>query len=425
MDDSLNDQSVPPAPSSWSTNSPSGHAGWTLLPPWQAYTLAVVLTASTLLLRFAFGFRASEQPAFVMFVIPILLSAYVGGLGPGLLSTLTAGVLAAYYLLPGEHTLIHSVVSLLLVGTLVSVLTESLHRSRLGWGVQRKASLALSGERKIQISFAFALVLVILIGAVSYRGVGQLSENSASVEQAQKLIASIQSLLSMVTDAETAQRGYTLTGNEGSLKPYKAALRQLDDKFQELRGLTRNDVLQQRRLAILEPLVTKRMNLSREVIEVRRSQGFRAAQRLTAGGKQIHDQIRDLVAEIQKTEKEALDAREFRARRSATMTRAVIVAGTAVGFIVVAIALFLIGQDFAGNRQAEAALRQAHDELEARVQERTAELEHSNESLREAEAVLRTVTDAAHVGLAIIDQERRCRPAAGACARAGRCGNRS
>jgi PAS domain S-box-containing protein len=132
---------------------------------------------------------------------------------------------------------------------------------------------------------------------------------------------------------------------------------------------------------------------------------------LTAAGngKQIHDQIRDLVAEIQKTEKEALDARQSRARRSATMTRAVIVAGTAIGFIVVAIALFLIGQDFAGNRQAEAALREAHDELEARVQERTAELEHSNESLREAEAVLRTVTDAAHVGLAIIDQERRCR----------------
>ena len=44
------------------------------------------------------------------------------------------------------------------------------------------------------------------------------------------------------------------------------------------------------------------------------------------------------------------------------------------------------------RRRAEAALRQARDELETRVQERTQELRHANETLREREAELTHVT---------------------------------
>jgi C4-dicarboxylate-specific signal transduction histidine kinase len=65
----------------------------------------------------------------------------------------------------------------------------------------------------------------------------------------------------------------------------------------------------------------------------------------------------------------------------------------------------LIRRDFAGSRRAESALREAKDQLEARVRERTAELEQSNVLARESEARLRTATDTARVGLVILDEK--------------------
>ena len=66
---------------------------------WAAYLLAVVLTALTLAVRVAIGNRF-EGPTMIIFTIPVILSAYWGGIGPGLLSTVLSGLGAAYYILP-------------------------------------------------------------------------------------------------------------------------------------------------------------------------------------------------------------------------------------------------------------------------------------------------------------------------------------
>jgi PAS domain S-box-containing protein len=53
--------------------------------------------------------------------------------------------------------------------------------------------------------------------------------------------------------------------------------------------------------------------------------------------------------------------------------------------------------------QAEEALQQAHDELEQRVRERTAELAEANENLRQSEERYRALMDNIHSGIAVID----------------------
>ncbi len=63
-----------------------------------------------------------------------------------------------------------------------------------------------------------------------------------------------------------------------------------------------------------------------------------------------------------------------------------------------------IGQDITERKQAEEALRRAHDELEKRVKERTAELERTNEALRQSEENLRILTSQT---LTAQEQERK------------------
>ena len=95
------------------------------------FLLVFLLTALIWLIRWALGLGDNDL-LFELFLIPILLSAYLGGLWPGLLATLLALVLATYQLRLSPVSLPDSIewLSLLIVGVLVSVLNEALHRAR-------------------------------------------------------------------------------------------------------------------------------------------------------------------------------------------------------------------------------------------------------------------------------------------------------
>src|SRR3954471_17709697 len=69
-----------------------------------AYLAAVLVTAGVLWARLAVGYKAGDPLMLIVFLIPVLLSAYVGGLGLGLVSTLTAALGTAYYLVPPIHS---------------------------------------------------------------------------------------------------------------------------------------------------------------------------------------------------------------------------------------------------------------------------------------------------------------------------------
>jgi len=105
-------------------------------PIWLAYLAAAVLTGATLILRLLLEPEFGADPALVLLLIPISLSAYVGGVGPGLAATAIAGLGASYYLPPSDSFRIasplHSVewLALLAAGTLVSVMTGLLRRAR-------------------------------------------------------------------------------------------------------------------------------------------------------------------------------------------------------------------------------------------------------------------------------------------------------
>lgn len=106
-------------------------------PLWAKLLLALGLTLATLWGRLAFGHVPGDPPSLILFVLPILLSAYVGGFWPGLLATLAAFLTSSYFLLfPLGSFAIRDVrnqiswLALLVVGALVSVLLEALRRDR-------------------------------------------------------------------------------------------------------------------------------------------------------------------------------------------------------------------------------------------------------------------------------------------------------
>jgi K+-sensing histidine kinase KdpD len=70
--------------------------------PSAGYAIAAVSVALAFPVRWSLGLSFGERPLLVLFVIPIpiLLSAYVGGLGPGLMATVLAAAGTEYLLVP-------------------------------------------------------------------------------------------------------------------------------------------------------------------------------------------------------------------------------------------------------------------------------------------------------------------------------------
>jgi PAS domain S-box-containing protein len=253
-----------------------------------------------------------------------------------------------------------------------------------------------SAERKVSIGFAFALACLGVSGVISYLSVVRLNENSAWVEHTQDILDRLDLLLAAATDSETAERGYVITGDESYLEPYRQAAQTVEVQERRLRELTADNHAQQQRLDAAVPLMSDRLAEMRSVIELRKSQGFAAAQGeiLTGKGKRFHDQIRELINQMKGIETSLLKERERQAERSAATTQAVIIGAGLLGCGIVGLALVAIRRDFAGRTRAELALRDAKDELEVRVQERTAQLERAAEMNARLAAIIEYSDDA-------------------------------
>ncbi|MEO6079731.1 MAG: PAS domain S-box protein [Steroidobacteraceae bacterium] len=102
-----------------------------------AYLLAVVTPAAAVLVRFALSLWTGDRPFQILFIIPIIVSAYAGGLGPGLLATALCALAMDWFAVPPLYSLafdqpidVFYWCLLILVGVLISVLNGALHRSR-------------------------------------------------------------------------------------------------------------------------------------------------------------------------------------------------------------------------------------------------------------------------------------------------------
>jgi methyl-accepting chemotaxis protein len=207
---------------------------------------------------------------------------------------------------------------------------------------------------KIGAGFALALAILVAIGTVTYRSTSKLTETAEWVAHTYRVLDELEGVLSGMKDAETGQRGYILTGDEKYLEPYRGAQVSVDQGVKSLRDLTKDNVNQQRRLDILEPLIDGnegKFALLQETIDLRKdsTKGFQAALQLirTDKGKNVMDEIRKTIGEMTREESSLVIKRSDEAQASAKNATFTIVFGTLAAFIVLALAGFVLTRNIA------------------------------------------------------------------------------
>ncbi|MFM2068828.1 MAG: hypothetical protein RLZZ584_3737 [Pseudomonadota bacterium] len=118
-----------------------------------ACVMAVLMVLAVLPLRAYLVTAFDERPMFILFMLPVLLAALLGGAVPGLLATATAALSTSYLVLAPRHSLVIGSAADLLqwsllvgCGVLASLLSLALQRSRRREVARWQAVAAARGE---------------------------------------------------------------------------------------------------------------------------------------------------------------------------------------------------------------------------------------------------------------------------------------
>ncbi len=214
------------------------------------------------------------------------------------------------------------------------------------------------GNRLVLAGFGIATAILVLVGWQSYRSTARFAEAAQWREHTYEVLNSLDNTIGRLSDTETGQRGYLLTGEEAYLEPYRAAIKNIDQTIGELKSLTSDNSNQQKRIRILEPLIENKLTELQRTIELRKSEGFAAANRvvLQGSGKQLMDQIRAIIAEMANEEKDLLRIRTQEANESVKRTSRTILAGTLVSISLLVLCFGLLNRELSERKRAQETL---------------------------------------------------------------------
>jgi PAS domain S-box-containing protein len=193
------------------------------------------------------------------------------------------------------------------------------------------------------IGLGLIALLLVVNALVSEWNIRRLVKNENRVVHSQEVLTRLEEVLSTVTEAETAERGFLITDDEEFQKSYELANVEISEILERLTTLTIDDARQQKLIAGLRGKVAARLEELNHAIAARRAGGFNAARQSvsTNHGRQLMNEMRSLVGDMKQQEQESLAVAAAESHQSVFVTSATELIGAALGNGMVCLAFYL------------------------------------------------------------------------------------
>ena len=207
-----------------------------------------------------------------------------------------------------------------------------------------------------------------LVGIEVYQfgqNVPRLRQSQERVAHTFKVIEATRRLELALHDAERAQRGFLITGEEAYLQPYVAANRKVPVLLARVKELTAGNPEQQRRWQVLEGQIEAKARVLENAVDARRSQGAEAARQLVRSNAGLDAMLavdRVIDAAIA-AESELLQRREERVAGEERTAAWISAAGAGLALLAMLIGGVLVVIGFRRIAASEGALRRSEEQL--------------------------------------------------------------
>jgi len=282
------------------------------------------------------------------------------------------------------------------------------------------------GDLTLSGFVAAACVAVVLVCAAYWLSLQQ-GRAAAWVSHTHEVLTTIARTRAALVDIQNGHRGFTISGREEELEPYRQGRAAVTAETARLGALLADHPAQRQRVADLERRLVPRLASAAQLVEARRAGGFEAAKSIVdtglpsgemAGLRAVLD---GLETDVERLLRGRLDDHARRVQWFwASMTALVAVLFGALAVLYLQVRRRAAAQQalLDSEHRLGLALRAEMDErlrideelqrlnrsLEALVRERTAELRSANDGLRDAELRLRDLSSQL---IAAQEQERR------------------
>lgn len=183
---------------------------------------------------------------------------------------------------------------------------------------------------------------------------------------------------------ESAIRGYLLTGQDSYVEDFNTSDRQLGPAMLRLHELTADNPIQQRNVNVIQPLTERRFDDFRQALALARLGKIDEAKQLLSESTSNDglNKIRDIANEMRGEEDRLFRLRTRSADQSQSLAAIVTTAGSGLVVALAGASLFLVRRSSRARDNAEQQLREINVNLEAAVDERTADLREANQEIQ-------------------------------------------
>lgn len=122
----------------------------------------------------------------------------------------------------------------------------------------------------LRIAFGLSLLFLIATSIASFISIQSLLSSSNKVNHTHTVIRDLESVLSIVKDAESGQRAYLITGDVKYLKPFALAKERAFERLTKVRQLTEDNPEQQRSLDELQKVIQLKLEELENLIALRK-----------------------------------------------------------------------------------------------------------------------------------------------------------
>jgi signal transduction histidine kinase len=227
-------------------------------------------------------------------------------------------------------------------------------------------------------------LVLVAISAASVLLVNKAREDNASVVHTIEVENQINALILEIRRAESSARGYLLTSGPEFLSDYEAAIAAIRPDLDKLSHLTTDNPSQGTNVTKLRAATETRLDqFAREMAFVKNGQTRNATTLVRqAAASNTTTTIRDIANAMRAEEESLFSLRTANADRSQRLASTVTIAGSGFVVALAGISIFLVRRSSRARDEAEARLRDSNLNLEATVDERTADLREANDEIQ-------------------------------------------